>query len=146
MRGLALGLLAVAACGGAHHHAEPEVRDPRKLHVEINSGGSHSDAVHAGAAEGLSRVHFAVPVEERGEVELQVDVAQVDVVGNRTLCKVKVLVLRLPNHSMLGIVEGSARAGGTDDGAAEACVERLGATLVRGKTRTLLRRELRARR
>jgi len=136
----------VAACGGAHHHEAPAIRDPHKLHVEVNAGGSHGDALRAGAADGLSRLRFALPVEDRGEIELQVDVAELDVMGNVTVCKVKVLVLRLPGHSMLGIAEGSARAGGTGDEAGDACVERVAATLIRGRVRPLLKRQLRARR
>jgi hypothetical protein len=89
-------------------------------------------------------VAFVGPVKAGGEIELQVEVSDLDVRRSETICKVKVLVLRLPHHSLLGIAEGTARAGGTGDQAADDCIERLGATLVRGKVRTLLKRELRA--
>jgi hypothetical protein len=145
-RGLALGLLALTACGGARPHRAPVVADPDQLHVEIRAGDSRTSALRAGAAEGLAKVRFAALVEEGGEIELQVDVSQLEVQGNHTVCKVTVLVLRLPAHAMLGVAEGTARAGGTNDDAGDACVERLAFTLIRGKVRPLLKRQLRARR
>ena len=145
MRRFLLILLA-AGCGGTHAHQEPQVRDRRRLGVEVRGAGDHAGALRDGAAAGLARVKFVQPVAERGEVELQLDVKEVAVVGRRTMCKVKVLVLRLPRHVLLGVAEGTAWAGGTDATAARDCAAELGATLVRGRVRPLLRRELSARR
>jgi hypothetical protein len=138
--------MVIGGCAGTHSHPAPEVRDRRKLGVEVRSGGDHAGALSDGAAAGLARMSFVQPVSERGEIELQLDVQQLEVIGRRTMCKVKVLVLRLPAHSMLGVAEGTAWAGGTDRRAARDCAETLGARLVAGRVRPLLRRELRDRR
>ena len=120
--------------------------DPDKLYVEVSAGGSYERALRAGADAALSRIAFAVPVDDRGEIELQVDVAGIDEAGGETLCRTKVVVVRLPNHSLLGIAEGSARTRGVHDAARADCVERLTTTLVRGKVRALLRAQVRAKR
>lgn len=148
MRLLATSLLALAAaCGGrSHHHGTPMEGDPGKLYLEVTAGGSHAGALRAGAESALSRMSFAVPVDDRGQVELEARVDEVAESGDDTTCKVKVMVLRLPNDSLLGLADGSARARGTGGEAADACVERLVATLIQGKIRALLRRELRDRR
>ena len=87
---------------------------------------------------------FARLVDGRGEVELEVDVSELEDDGDVTVCRVKVLVLRLPGDALLGIAEGGARVRGGDAG--DACVEGLAATLIKSKVRGLLRRELRDRR
>jgi hypothetical protein len=139
-------LTVLAGCGGTHAHDEPQVRDSRTLGVEVRGGGDHAAALRDGAAAGLARVKFVQTVSARGEVELQLDVQRLEVVGRRTMCKVKVLVLRLPAHVLLGMAEGTAWAGGTDDTAARDCAATLGAALVSRRLRPLLRRELSARR
>lgn len=139
--------MLVSACGGrSHRHQQPVVTDPGKLHVEVNAGGSHEDALRAGAEAALARLPFALLVDSRGEVELEVDVADMSERGDETVCRVKVLVLRLPQDALLGIADGGARVRGTDRAARQACAERLTTSLVRGKARSLLRRELRTRR
>lgn len=144
VRTLAAGLLAaLAACGG-HRHGAPMSPGPNKLAVEISAGGSHEDALRAGASAGLLAVPFAVPVDDRGEVELQVDVAGLEAAGAETVCKVKILVVRLPHHSLIGIADGSARARGDHDDAKDACIEQLGTALIRGKVRALLSQVMRA--
>ena len=139
----ALVLVALVACSGSHHHgpaAHPD--DASRLYVEITAGGSHRRALHDGAAEGLSAVSFAVPAREGGDVELQVEVSKLDVIGAKTTCNVKILIFRLPQHDLLGIADGGAYASG--DGAEDACLRGVGATLVRGKVRALLKRQLEA--
>jgi hypothetical protein len=83
-------------------------------------------------------------VDRRGEVELEVEVSELSERGDDTVCRVKILVLRLPNDSLLGIADGGARVRGSAAG--DACVEGLAATLIKSKVRGLLRRELRSRR
>lgn len=140
-------LLMVAGCGGrAHRHGSPVVVHPGKLAVEVTAGGRQEDALRSGASAGLARTPFAVEVDGRGEVELEMDVSQLGEQGDATVCRVKILVLRLPGDSLLGIADGGARVRGTGGDAADACVEGLGATLIKSKVRGLLRRELRARR
>jgi hypothetical protein len=138
-------LVLVAACGGSHRHgpaAHPE--DTSRLYVELDLDRSHKGPLRDGAKAGLARVPFAVqvPSNEGGDVELQVDVARLDVVGNETVCNIKILVLRLPQHDLLGMAEGNARAGGTDDQAGDDCIERLGESLIGGKVRTMLNKRL----
>ncbi len=137
----ALAVVGLAACGGSHHHgpaAHPD--DTRHLYVEIATAGAHEDALHDGAASGLSALSFAVAVDGGGDVELQVETSTLHASGGRTTCDVKILIFRLPQHDLLGIADGSAYAMGDDAGAD--CVRGVAATLVRGKVRTLLRRRL----
>jgi hypothetical protein len=137
----------VTACGGgSHRHGPSANQDPNTLFVETYTNGSHGGALHRGARAGLSHVRFAVPVDHGGEIELQVEVASLGTAGDQTTCKVKILVLRLPQHDLLGIADGAARAGGTDDRAADDCIEAVTATLVRNRVRTLLQRHRDAKR
>lgn len=110
--------------------------------MEISPEGSRDDALRAGAEAGLAKISFAVPVDDDGDVELQVELAQLAVVGRQTLCKVKILVLRLPTHDLLGIADGAAQVRGTSDDVGDDCIESLGASLIRGKVRSLLKRRL----
>lgn len=129
-------LLLLAACGGgvSHHHGAPLASDPNKLYVEL---ATDDDALRTGADVGLGKIGFVVPVDSRGEIELEGHVTLLDQSGADTVCKVQILVLRLPKDSLLGSAEGAARAGkghGTD------CIEQLTERLVRGKVRNFLRR------
>lgn len=135
----------MAACGG-HQHGAARDDDPHHLYVEIAAEGSHRGALREGATAGLAKVGFAVPSRGRSDIELQVEVARLDTSGNVTMCSVKVLVLRLPQHDLLGIADGSARAGGTGGQARDDCLVGVTSSLVRGKVRTLLRRQLDAKR
>ena len=81
-----------------------------------------------------------------GDVELQVEVGRLDDAGNATTCSVKILVLRLPQHDLLGIADGSGRARGTGGQARDDCVAGVTSSLVRGKVSGLLQRQLRAKR
>lgn len=135
----------LAGCGGrAHRHGTPDISDRSKLHVEIAAGGSRGGALRAGAEAGLARVPFARLVDGRGEVELEVEVSELEEDGPVTVCRVKILVLRLPGDALLGIADGGARVRGSQAG--DACVESLAAGLIKSKVRGLLRRELRDRR
>lgn len=140
----ALVVLLLAACGGGHRHgpaAHPE--DTRHLYVEI---AAERGALRDGAAKALSTIGFVRPVDEGGDVELQLEVSRLDVVSNQTMCSVKILVLRLHQHDLLGIADGNARVRGHGDAADDDCLESLAATLVRGKLRVLLQRRLAAKR
>ena len=133
--------VVLGACGG-HHHGAARTDDPRHLYVEIAAEGSHDDALHDGAARGLTGMSFVRPADHNGDVELQVEVSRMDTTGNTTVCSVKILVLRLPSHDLLGIADGSAHVRGTNGTARDDCAAGVSATLVRGKVRTLLRRRL----
>jgi len=146
MRRLAALLVLVAACHGGHHHGPITHFDPNRLFVEIYAEGGNEDALRDGAALGLSRVPFVVRVSGGGELELQVEVSMLSTMHGQTRCGVKILANRLPQHDLLGIADGSARAAGTDRRAATDCLSSLTTTLVGGKVRTLLHKRLEAKR
>jgi hypothetical protein len=148
MRRLAalLAVVALAACHGGHHHGPITHFDPDKLFVEVYADGGNEDALRDGAARGLSRVPFVVRVPDGGELELQVEVSMLSTIQGQTRCGVKILANRLPQHDLLGIADGSARAAGTDRRAASDCLSSLATTLIGGKVRTLLHKRLEAKR
>lgn len=150
MRAL-LPILIAAACASRRPAPAPPAPapapapdDPDRLYVELNLGRSHQRSLRAGAAAGLARIPFVVarPLRQGGDVELQVEVARLDVIGHETVCDIKILALRLPGHDLFGIAEGSARAGGTHAQAGHDCVARLGESLISGKVRALLHKRL----
>lgn len=134
-------LACVVGCGG-HHHGPARTDDPHHLYVEIATEGSHDDALRDGASAGLANVSFVRPTDHNGDVELQVEVSQLDDARGMTTCSVKILALRLPQHDLLGIADGSGRVRGTGGRARDDCVAGVSTTLVRGKVRALLRRRL----
>ncbi len=91
---------------------------------------------------GLGNIPFAVATGEHGDVELQLEVTKLDDVSNSTTCSVKILVLRLPQHDLLGVADASGHVGGSDGHARADCVAGVTSTLVRGKVRVLLRQRL----
>ncbi len=144
---LLVAVCLLAACGGGtHHHGTPMEGDRGHLYVEVTTRGEQEDALADAARAALARIPFAVPVDDRGQVELEASVDELAERGGATSCRVKVMVLRLPKDALVGLAEGSARARGTGDQAAADCVEHLAGTLIKGKVRTLLRHELRSRR
>jgi hypothetical protein len=143
MRALIL-ILVVGACTSHRHEPAAHPADPNRLYVELNIGRSHQHPLRDGARAGLAKVPFVTPLalNKGGDVELQVQVTRLDVVGNETVCDIKILALRLPGHDLFGTAEGSARAGGTHDQAGRDCVESLGKSLISGKVRALLQKRL----
>ena len=139
---LLLGL-AAGACGPrAHHHGDPIAGDRRTVYVELSAEGDHDDALESGAATGLSHINFASrrDLNSGGELELQLRARDIQSTDSATSCTVKILLVRLPKHSLLAMAEGSGRARGSNS--ADDCVEGVTAALVRGKVRTALRRQL----
>ena len=114
----------------------------RRLFVEIETLGSHDDQLRESAETGLASVKFTTPVDKNGDVALQVELVGMQPVGEETTCQIKILVLRASTNDLLGIADGSARARGTHDQAGDDCIRSLGATLIRGKVRTVLKRQL----
>lgn len=141
MRGFLL--VALAACGGAHRHGPNRADDPSRLYVEVFAD---RDALRHGAMVALQRIRYVTTTNHNGDLELQIEAPQLDSNGSQTVCRVKVLALRLPEHDLLAIADASGRASGTGDMAAEQCLATTTQTLVRGKVRTLLDRRLRDKR
>jgi hypothetical protein len=124
-----------------HQHTAPaHTDDPSKLYVEITSDGEHEGVLRQGATAGLASVPYAVTVEEGGDVELHAELASLTPASNATACKVKIFVMRLPQHDLLGIADGGAKA--TGDGQADTCLSTTGTAIVRDRLPTLLHRQL----
>jgi hypothetical protein len=139
-------VVVVAACT-AHRHepAAHPAEDTNRLYVELSVERAHERPLREGARAGLARLPFValLPTDRAGgDVELQIKVARLDVVGRETVCDIKILVLRLPNHELIGMAEGSARASGVHERAGGDCIEQLGASLIDGKVRVLLDQQL----
>ncbi len=126
-----------------HHHIAPQHKDDvDKLYVEVTSDGDHEDALKASAAAGLTNVPYAVSVDEGGDVELHVELASLEAAGDPTACKLKIFVMRLPQHDLLGIADGGAQADGANQ--SDTCISSVALALVRDRLPTLLQRQLAA--
>ena len=123
------------------HATNVHVADLDKLYVEISSDGDHSDVLRKSAGSGLGSVPYAELVDDGGDIELHVEVAALTPVPpDGTSCKVKIFVMRLPQHDLLAIADGGARASG--DGMADSCLSAIGTNIVRQKLPPLLQRQL----
>ncbi len=89
---------------------------------------------------------FGQPVstDTGADVELHVELASLSPATDGTSCKVKIFVLRLPQHDLLGIAGGGARATGPRQ--ADTCLSTVDAAIVREKLPVLLQRQLDAKR
>ena len=126
---------------GHLHETAAHTADLDKLYVEITSDGDHEAVLKQSASAGLGAVPYAALVEDGGDVELHVELAGLTPVPpDGTSCKVKIFVLRLPQHDLLAIADGGARASG--DGMADSCLSTIGTTIVRQKLPPLLQRQL----
>jgi hypothetical protein len=126
------------------HDAPAHADDPDKLYVEISSDGDHGELLRQSAMSGLGAVPYAVAADTGADVELHVELASLSPAANATSCKVKIFVLRLPQHDLLGIADGGARATGPRQ--ADTCLSTIGTAIVREKLPVLLRRQLDAKR
>jgi hypothetical protein len=163
---LVFGLLA--ACGGAtvpttttttalttdpkeplpdhvdgHLHSQPtHFADLDKLYIEVSADGDHGDVLRKSATMGLASVPYAVSVEDGGDLELHVELASLTPAADNTACKVKIFALRLPQHDLLAIADGGAKA--TGSGQTDTCLSTIGATLVKEKLPSLFEKQLEA--
>ena len=159
-------LLLLAACGGPtvsasttaltespsepppadiaeHQHTGPaHADDPNKLYVEITSDGEHGPVIVQSATVALAGARDVVAVSDGGDVELHAELASLVPITNGTSCKVKVYVMRLPQHDLLAIADGAARA--TGGGAVDTCLTATGTAIVRDKLPALFDRQLQA--
>jgi hypothetical protein len=159
-------LVMVAACGAAttsapttgltesptepppadlseHQHTGPaHADDPNKLYVEVTSDGDHAPVIVQSATSALAGVNDMVAVTEGGDLELHAEVSGLVPITGGTSCKLKVYVLRLPQHDLLAIADGSARV--TGGGAVDSCLTATGSAIVRDKLPVVLDRQLQA--
>jgi hypothetical protein len=123
-----------------HQHADrAHADDPTKLYVEVTSDADHGDVLRRSATTGLANVAYAVAVADGGDVELHAELASL----TPATCHVKIYVLRLPQHDLLAIADGSAHA---DRASADACLSAVGTAVVRDKVPAVLDRQLAAKR
>lgn len=134
--------VGLAACGG-HRHGPNRADDPSRLYVEVFA---NRDPLRHGAMVALQKIRYVVATNHNGDLELQVEAPLVESSGNQTVCRVKILALRLPQHDLLAVADAGGRARGIGGAAAEQCLAATTQTLVRGKVRTLLDRRLRDKR
>ena len=128
-----------------HQHVAPaHTDDPDKLYVEVSSDGDHGPVLVQSATAGLATVPYAVSVEQGGDLELHVEIASLAAASGATACKVKIFALRLPQHDLLAIADGGARATGA--GQADTCLSTIGTKIVTDKLPTLFQRQLAAKR
>ncbi len=124
-----------------HQHIPPaHTDDPSKLYVEITSDGDHGPVLVQSATAALASVPNTVSVTEGGDLELHVELASLDAASDATACKVKIFALRLPQHDLLAIADGGARATGA--GQTDSCLSATGTKIVRDKLPLLFQRQL----
>jgi len=124
-----------------HLHETPSyIADSDRLYVEITSDGEHADVLRKSASVGLGKLPNIVSVADGGDVELHVEIASLTPARDGTACKVKMFVLRLPQHDLLAIADGSGRVTGRD--AVDACLSAMGTAIVQQKLPPFLARQL----
>ncbi len=126
-----------------HLHETPSyTADLDRLYVEVTADDEHGEVLRQSAAAGLESTDFVVPVTDGGDLELHVEVASLDAAPNETRCRVKIFVLRMPQHDLLAIADGGAQVAGrvpSDD-----CLAATGTSIVRDKLPLVFRRQLEA--
>jgi hypothetical protein len=126
-----------------HLHAVPVyVADLDKLYVEITSDGERAEVLRRSAATALGTLPFVVSVEDGGDLELHVELADLTVTpaSDSAACKVKMFVMRLPQHDLLAIADGSGRATGST--AVDDCLFTTGTAVIQHKLPPFLQRQL----
>jgi len=124
-----------------HLHETPSyVVDLDKLYVEITSDDEHADVLRKSAMSSLASTSYVVPVTDGGDIELHVEVASLEAASQRTKCRLKIFVLRLPQHDLLAIADGGADVSGHSP--TEACLSATSAAIVRDKLPLVFQRQL----
>ena len=124
-----------------HLHETPSyTADAERLYVEITSDGDHADVLRKSVTTGIGTLPNIVSVADGGDVELHVELASLTPAGGGTACAVKMFVMRLPQHDLLAIADGSGRATGT--GAIDSCLTATGTAIVKQKLPPFLQRQL----
>ena len=111
-------------------------QDIEKLYIEITSKGEHRDVLRESAIAGLNAVPYAVTTEAGADVELHVEVAAL----TPAECKVKIFIMRLPQHDLLAIADGGGEMSGRVK--PDTCLWQVGDAIVRQKLPPFLQRRL----
>lgn len=124
-----------------HLHETPSYRaDGDKLYVEITSDDEHGDLLIKSAVAGLTATDYVVAVTEGGDVELHLEVASFEKAPQGTSCRLKIFVLRMPQHDLLAIADGGAQVTGRRP--SEECLSATSTSIVRDKLPVLFQRQL----
>ncbi len=124
-----------------HLHETPSyTADVDKLYVEITSDDEHGELLIKSATAGLSATDYVVAVTDGGDVELHVEVASFETAPQGTSCRLKIFVLRMPQHDLLAIADGGAQVTGRRP--SEECLSATSTSIVRDKLPLLFRRQL----
>jgi hypothetical protein len=124
------------------HETASYVADLDRLHVEITADGEHAEVLRQSAITALAATPHVTPETDGGDLELHVEVASVAVTSHGTDCKVKVFVLRTPQHDLLAIADGGATVTGPDS--TQTCLAATSSAIIRDKLPIVFRRQLEA--
>lgn len=124
-----------------HLHETPSyTADGDKLYVEITSEHEHGELLIKSATAGLSSTDYVVAVREGGDVELHVEVETFETSAQGTSCRLKIFVLRMPQHDLLAIADGGAQVTGRRPSVE--CLSATSTAIVRDKLPALFQRQL----
>ena len=130
----------------AHPQEAPShAQELDKLYVEVSSDGDYGDTLVSSATSNLAATDFVVATQEGADIELHVELAALTKAPGAIDCKVKIFVLRLPQHDLLAIADGAGRATGSGS-TPDACVSIVGGAVVRNKLPLIFEKRLEAKR
>jgi hypothetical protein len=126
-----------------HLHETPSyTADGDRLYVEVTSDDAHGALLIKSATAGMASTDFVVPVSDGGDIELHVEVASLTTEPQGTTCRLKIFVMRMPQHDLLAIADGGAQVTGRIP--SEECLSATGTSIVRDKLPPFFRRQLEA--
>jgi hypothetical protein len=137
-RALFVVLLAACATGRPVDDEPVAGKMPIQVSARDLTGRGQKRSLRAAGERGVERLSFAQQVRRNGDAELEVELAAASVDGD-TRCTVKVMVLALPSHDLLGIAEGGGTTQGHGDVALADCITSVGVALIERKVQPLLR-------
>jgi len=134
-------VLVAAACATTRSVDDEPASGKMGIQVSAKDLAHHGQQriLRDAGARGVERLAFAQQVRRNGDAEIEVELAAATVDGN-THCTVKVMVLALPSHDLLGIAEGGGTTQGHGDVALADCITSVGVALIERKVQPLLRR------
>jgi hypothetical protein len=124
------------------HETQSYTADIERLYVEVTSDDAHEALLIKSANAGMAATDFVVPVEDGGDIELHVEVASLVTAPEGTSCRLKIFVLRMPQHDLLAIADGGAETTGRVP--SEECLAATSTSIVRDKLPLLFRKQLAA--